>query len=153
MEVIDTQEKTSPILHHHRETPATIKSLLPNTTWARLGHIMGHVFQSEGKWIYPEKGESVHKLHNSSFHWVKQSRVMGSPFYYWGCKGSFTQDIEIPFETWKLLQENPQHTVIVLWGADQATILTGSEILDKVEAGDLQLFPTMYRLRVTESVL
>ena len=142
-----TSPKDTPSLAHH-----TSQMQFPaNSNWYRFWKQKHFVHRSNG-WFNPQTGERLERLRRHPMQWAKYSAGK-TTWYYAPRNSSFRQGIEIPAETWRFIQSNPEQTCIVLWGTDQAILLNGTDILHKIEAKEIQIFPALYRLRLVDGML
>lgn len=143
VKISSQQEKES---SHHTPTSATPPPIRLSP-WERLWQTQGFISQNDSIWINPATGERVQRKRQEAFHWVKYGSGGFATARYWGNRGSLESGIEIPFETWKLFQEDPKKTYLVLWEGEQVTKLSGVTLQAKIDAGEINIFPAAYRLR------
>jgi len=107
------------------------------------GSSKGHFYHADGSWI--RKGESP-------FQWEMYSSDGDIRGRFWVNEGKLSKGIEIPAEVWRLIQHDPEKTVILLRSDDDgADVIPGNILLTGVEQEELGLFPAKYRLRrITE---
>ena len=143
----ETSPKDTPSpAHHTSQTPASASN-----NWDRFW-MQQHFVPHNGVWVNPQTNERLERLRGHPMQWARHSAGK-TTWYYAPRNGSFRQGVEILAETWHFIQSNPEQTCLVLWDADQATVLTGTDILHKVKSEEIQMFPALYRLRLVDDML
>lgn len=106
-----------------------------------------HGFQKngDGSFIHRDGRQLVRA--EPPFQWAEQRGGREVIRRLWLCETSLSAGIEVSHELWQTIKRNPDNSVVVSLGEDgEVLALTGTQLNQRKNAGQVTIFPASYRL-------